>query len=242
VAIAGASAVAGLLETTTGCLSLVLVILFTHFFGRGLGHLSEGFASLGIAGAMLASNHVPLAAGSIGRCALAIAAAWLCAGLVSRRPRQPSSTTRLKDDPFDLPIDQLSRDIWSRTGDGELEYVCQSILDYSGRTFEELRWPYTLTHPDDVGIPAQAFERAKETGEAHADETMQSIRALFKRQSVRKRTRNVKDMVLEAVRLLREDETKQTARSSSTCPIACLQCSSTRYRFSRSFLTLFRTA
>jgi PAS domain S-box-containing protein len=166
VAIAGASGVAGLLEPITGCLSLILVVLFTHFFGRSSGRLAAGFASLGIAGAMLASNHVPLAAGSIGRCAVAIAAAWLCAELISRRPRQPSSTTRLKDDPFDLPIDQLSRNIWSRTGDGELEYVSQSILDYSGQTLEELRWPYTLTHPDDVGIPAQAFERAKETGEA----------------------------------------------------------------------------
>jgi PAS domain S-box-containing protein len=166
VAIAGASAVAGLLEPAIGCLSLVPVVLFTHFFGSGLGRLSAGFSSLGIAGAMLASNHVPLSTGSIGRCAVAIAAAWLCTELVSRRPRQTGSTARLKDDPFDLPIDQLSRDIWSRSGDGELEYVSQSILDYSGQTFEELRGPYTLTHPDDVGIPAQAFERAKETGEA----------------------------------------------------------------------------
>jgi PAS domain S-box-containing protein len=44
-----------------------------------------------------------------------------------------------------------------------------------------------------------------------ADETMQSIRALFKRQSFQKRKRNVKDMVLEAVRLLREDETRRAA-------------------------------
>src|SRR5579863_258317 len=44
-----------------------------------------------------------------------------------------------------------------------------------------------------------------------ADETMQSIRALFKRQTFQKRARNVKDMVLEAVRLLREDETKRSA-------------------------------
>jgi PAS domain S-box-containing protein len=44
-----------------------------------------------------------------------------------------------------------------------------------------------------------------------ADETMQSIRALFKRQSSQKRERNVKDMVLEAVRLLREDETRLIA-------------------------------
>jgi PAS domain S-box-containing protein len=44
-----------------------------------------------------------------------------------------------------------------------------------------------------------------------ADETMQSIRALFKQQSLQKRKRNVKDMVLESVRLLREDETRRTA-------------------------------
>jgi PAS domain S-box-containing protein len=44
-----------------------------------------------------------------------------------------------------------------------------------------------------------------------ADETMQSIRALFKRQTFQKRERNVKDMVLESVRLLREDETRRTA-------------------------------
>jgi PAS domain S-box-containing protein len=166
VAIAGASGVAGLLEPITGCLSLVLVVLLTHLFGRSFGRLAAGFTSLGIAGAMLASSHPPLASGSVSRCAVAIAAAWLCAELVSRRPRQPGSTARLKDDPFDLPIDQLSRNIWSRTADGELEYVSQSIMDYSGQTFEQLRWPYTLTHPDDVGIPAQAFDRATETGEA----------------------------------------------------------------------------
>jgi PAS domain S-box-containing protein len=169
VAIAGASGVAGLLEPVTGCLSLILVVLFAHFLGRSFGRLAAGFASLGIVGAMFASSHPPPASDSVSRCATAIvtiAAAWLCAELVSRRPRQPGSTTRLKDDPFDLPIDQLSRNIWSRSGDGELEYVSQSILDYSGRTFEELRWLHTLTHPDDAGIPAQAFQRAKETGEA----------------------------------------------------------------------------
>ena len=51
VAISGASGVAGLLEPVTGCLSLLLVVLFTHFFGRSFGRLAAGFASLGIAGA-----------------------------------------------------------------------------------------------------------------------------------------------------------------------------------------------
>jgi hypothetical protein len=146
VAVAGASGVAGLLEPVTGCLSLILVILFAHFLGRSFGRLAAGFASLGIAGAMFASSHPPLASDSVSRCAAAIvaiaaiAAAWLCAELVSRRPRQPGSTARLKDDPFDLPIDQLSRNIWSRTAEGELEYVSQSVMDYSGQTFEERLW------------------------------------------------------------------------------------------------------
>jgi PAS domain S-box-containing protein len=43
------------------------------------------------------------------------------------------------------------------------------------------------------------------------DETMKSIRALFKRQTIQKRERNVKDMVLEAVRLLRQDANRRTA-------------------------------
>ena len=166
VAVTGASGAAGLLEPTTGCLSLVLIALFTHLLGRGFGRLAAGIASLGIAGALLAPNHPPPDSGSISRCVIAIVAAWLCAELISRRRRQPGSPTRLKDEPFDLPIDQPGRNMWSRTGDGGLEYVSQSILDYLGRTFEELRNPYTLTHPDDAGIEAQAFARAKDTGEA----------------------------------------------------------------------------
>ncbi|WP_179402797.1 PAS domain-containing protein [Burkholderia guangdongensis] len=93
------------------------------------------------------------------------AASWLCAGIASRRPGRPRPTARSADLPFDLPIDQLSRYIWSRTGDGKLEYMSQAILDYSGLTLDDLRAPFTLTHPDDVDIPNQAFARAKETGE-----------------------------------------------------------------------------
>src|SRR5258708_1219018 len=44
-----------------------------------------------------------------------------------------------------------------------------------------------------------------------ADETMQSIRALFKRQTSQKLQPNVKDMLLESVRLLREAETRYAA-------------------------------
>ncbi|MGV2292373.1 PAS domain-containing protein [Trinickia sp. YCB016] len=163
---AGASAMAGWLDPIAGYLSPVIVVLFTVYLGRSIGRLSAGFASLGIAGATLGAHSSALSSSSIVHAAIAIAAVWLCAEIVSRRPRQWGSTVRLKDNPFDLPIDQLSRYVWSRTGDGELEYVSQAILDYSGRTFDELRTLFTLTHPDDVGIPVAAFARAQETGEA----------------------------------------------------------------------------
>ncbi|WP_217497483.1 PAS domain-containing sensor histidine kinase [Trinickia violacea] len=163
---AGASATAGWLDPVAGYLSPVIVVLFTLFLGRSFGRLAAGFASLGIVGATLSAHSLALSASSIVHSAIAIVAVWICAEIVSRRPLQPGSTVRLKDHPFDLPIDQLSRFIWSRTGDGQLEYVSQSILDYSGRTFDELRRLFTLTHPDDVGIPVAAFARAQETGEA----------------------------------------------------------------------------
>jgi hypothetical protein len=47
VAISGASGVAGLLEPITGCLSLLFVVLFAHFFGRSFGRLAAGSPRLG---------------------------------------------------------------------------------------------------------------------------------------------------------------------------------------------------
>jgi PAS domain S-box-containing protein len=162
VAIAGASGVAGLLQPITGCLSFVLVVLFTHFFGRNFGRLAAGFASLGIAGVVLASNRPPLAYDSIGRCAVEIAAAWLCAELVCRRPRQPGSTARLKDEPFDEQLRQRSQTFqsisilfpghaWTTLPDGSAEYLSPSLFEYTGikkaHNCDSFR---AAIHPDDL--------------------------------------------------------------------------------------------
>jgi PAS domain S-box-containing protein len=161
-AISGTSGVAGLLEPITGCLSLLLVVLFAHFFGRSFGRLAAGFASLAIAGAVLASNHPPLASGSIARCAVAIGAAWLCAELVSRRPRQPGSTARLKDEPFDEQLRQRNQTLqsisslfpghaWTALPDGSTEYLSPSLCEYTGikeaHNCDSFR---AAIHPDDL--------------------------------------------------------------------------------------------
>jgi PAS domain S-box-containing protein len=322
--------VAGLLEPITGCLSLLSVILFAHFFGRGFGRLAAGFASLGIAAATLAFNHPPLFSGSIARSTVAIAAAWLCAELVSRRRlvgmEIEETTLNLR-----RLVDSLPAMLWCNNPRGGLTYINRKAPEFVGLDISQLAdFGYQKTiHPDDMDSLVQAWTHSIETGEAYshvarlrrkdgayrwfqhtaeamrdcdgnivqwyglsldiderqraqdrlrqtqaelaratqiatvaelsasiahelnqpltsvianaqackrwlaayppnlseaktsvesvvrdarsADETMQSIRALFKRQSFQKRKWNVKDMVLEAVRLLPEDAAKHTA-------------------------------
>jgi PAS domain S-box-containing protein len=119
IGVSFASGTVALLESYTGCLGLVLVVLFTHLFGRNIGRLSAAFVSTGIVWVSVSLPHPVLASKSI----ITIFAAWLCAELVSRRPRKPASTARMQDDPFDLPIENLASQLWPRTIDGQLEYV-----------------------------------------------------------------------------------------------------------------------
>ncbi|WNC89167.1 PAS domain-containing protein [Paraburkholderia sp. FT54] len=162
VVISGASGVAGLLEPISGCLSLFFVVLFAHFFGRSFGRLAAGFASLGIAGVALAASHSPLDSGSIARSAVAISAAWLCAELISRRPQQPDSIARLKDEPFDDQLRQRDQTIqsisslfpglvWSALANGDIEYLSPSLCEYTGiekaHNCDSLR---AAIHPDDL--------------------------------------------------------------------------------------------
>ncbi|MFL9910483.1 PAS domain-containing sensor histidine kinase [Paraburkholderia sp. RL17-337-BIB-A] len=161
VAISGASGAAGLLEPITGCLSVLLAFLSAHFFGRGFGRLAAGFASLGIAGVALVSSHAPLASGSFSRCAVTIAAAWLCAELVSRRPR-PGSTSRLKDEPFGGQLRQRDQalqsigslfpgHVWTALPNGDIEYLGPSLCEYTGITkVPDCAAFRAAIHPDDL--------------------------------------------------------------------------------------------
>jgi PAS domain S-box-containing protein len=161
IVIAGASGVAGLLEPVMGNLSLVPVVLFTYIFGRRFGRLAAGFASLGIAGAMLGSHQPSPPYGSISRCAVAIAAAWLCAELFSRRPRQPGSTARVKDRAFDGQLRQRNQTlqsisnlfpghVWTALPDGSIEYLSPGLCEYTGiKEARDCDFFRAAMHPDD---------------------------------------------------------------------------------------------
>jgi hypothetical protein len=143
VAISGASGMAGILEPLTAGLSLLLVVLSAHFFGRNSGRLAAGFASLAIAGVTLASSQPPFASSSIARSAIAIAVAWLCAELVSRHPLS-DPMTRLKN-AFDEQIRQRIQTLQSISGlvpghmwialpNGYLEYLSPTLGGHTSAT------------------------------------------------------------------------------------------------------------
>ncbi|TCK96609.1 PAS domain-containing protein [Paraburkholderia sp. BL9I2N2] len=162
VAVSGASSMAGLLEPVSGIISLLFVVLIAHFFGRSFGRLAAGFASLGIAGMAFTAGHPPLASGSIAHSAVAIAAAWLCAELASRRPRQPDSTAGSKDGQFDEQLRQLNQTlqsisslfpghVWTALPTGHIEYLSPSLCEYTGiKEAHHCDSFRAAIHPDDL--------------------------------------------------------------------------------------------
>jgi PAS domain S-box-containing protein len=70
-------------------------------------------------------------------------------------------------------VDGIPGLVFTLTADGEVEFVNQQILNYTGKTFEELkRWETTapLIHPDDVQKVIAAKTRTLETGQPHSVE------------------------------------------------------------------------
>ncbi|MFM0629062.1 PAS domain-containing sensor histidine kinase [Paraburkholderia xenovorans] len=162
VAVSGASGMAGLLEPVSGILSLLFVVLIAHFLGRSFGRLAAGFASLGIAGMAFTAGHPPLASGSIAHSAVAIAAAWFCAELASRRPRQPDSTAGSTDGQFDEQLRQLNQTlqsisslfpghVWTALPTGHIEYLSPSLCEYTGMNEAHRCDSFrSAIHPDDL--------------------------------------------------------------------------------------------
>ena len=63
-------------------------------------------------------------------------------------------------------FDLLPGFVWTTRPDGEIEYLNQSILDYTGTTLFELKKNWrSVVHPDDIAVREQALERITGYGE-----------------------------------------------------------------------------
>ena len=71
-----------------------------------------------------------------------------------------------------LLVDGIPGLVFTATADGEIEFVNQQILDYTGRTLEELKcWATSdLVHPDDLPQVLDELRYSLETGQSHSVE------------------------------------------------------------------------
>jgi PAS domain S-box-containing protein len=87
---------------------------------------------------------------------------------ISQR-KQAEEALRASERDLSLIIETIPGMIWCAAPDGELNYLNQSLLDYTGTTpgaWAQLGWT-NLLHPDDAEPTAQAWARAVATRQRH---------------------------------------------------------------------------
>src|SRR5260370_12644468 len=71
---------------------------------------------------------------------------------------------------FRMIVDSIPGLVNTTTGTGEIELANQQLLDYVGKTLEELKDWQLLVHPDDRAGAVTLWSRSVETGHAYDDE------------------------------------------------------------------------
>jgi PAS domain S-box-containing protein len=80
-----------------------------------------------------------------------------------------NSSDHLRDSEqgYRLIVGSIPGLVWMMTAGGEVEFVNQQILNYTGKTIEELRDWRPLVHPDDLALLMTRSMRSIETGDAY---------------------------------------------------------------------------
>jgi PAS domain S-box-containing protein len=78
-----------------------------------------------------------------------------------------SDHPRESEQAFRLIVESIPGLVCTMTAGGEVEFVNQRILDYTGKTIEELRDWSPLVHPDDLALVMARWMRSIETGDAY---------------------------------------------------------------------------
>ena len=86
--------------------------------------------------------------------------------------KSAEETLRAREKNLRLMIDGIPGFIFTATAEGEIEFVNQPILEYTGRTLDQLkRWQVTdLVHPDDLPKLIEELRRSMETGQSQSVE------------------------------------------------------------------------
>ena len=77
---------------------------------------------------------------------------------------------RASEQSFRLMVDSIPGLVNTTTAAGEIELANQQLLDYVGKTLEELKDWRPLVHPDDLALAEARWSRSVETGHPYDDE------------------------------------------------------------------------
>jgi hypothetical protein len=89
---------------------------------------------------------------------------WYCVNVDIDDLKRTQEEARENERELQLILDNIPGSVFTLTPAGEMEQVNQHILDYFGKTFEELRDWTKVTHPDDVESVRVRMEHALDTG------------------------------------------------------------------------------
>ena len=86
--------------------------------------------------------------------------------------KRAEQALRASEQNLRLMIDGIPGFVFTATAEGQIEFVNQRILDYTGRTLEDLkRWQVTdLVHPHDLPKLIEELQRSIETGQSQSVE------------------------------------------------------------------------
>lgn len=130
-----------------------------------------GMSTLGLWQALIAAGHAPfdlLPAVVLGGGCLLAPTFGLTVYLAQRAQAQ-AAALRAREHDLSLIIETIPGLVWCASPDGELTYVNQRILDYTGALLGDLAeagWVNFL-HPDDVQQTVKMWRSAVQTGEPH---------------------------------------------------------------------------
>jgi hypothetical protein len=78
--------------------------------------------------------------------------------------KRAEEALRASEQNLRLMVDSIAGLICTSTRQGEVEYVNQTLLDYTGRTLQELyNWPIVV-HPEDLPLVAQSWQQSIASG------------------------------------------------------------------------------
>ena len=145
-------------------LALLVILILAKFGGRTQSMIGAALFTLFAVAFSQGGIQLSQAGRKPLQLIIAVASVWICAFFASER-RRDAGHRSVRKSPIDVSLDKLSKYVWSRTADGNLEYVSEACCEFVGMSQAEMNDHARVIHPDDVGVRDAAMEQARATGE-----------------------------------------------------------------------------